>query len=296
MTVLDNINFFGAAPEAEAETEEHLARTIAEPLDAVATTFRAFELWERAYIEDVQGNADSAVELSSQCLETVREARSKWKQAEQTQAKLVMHMLSYPQDVAVRPEVRQEFERLPASEHVRNLQDDDQFVHIPIETQDSVLDLATSFLPIEDTDDEAGTTEGDAAWEEIMRLFRLDQRMTMKLKTALKRFERTVRECKSDIEQGQLFEANQYETHRGTGIYPVAEQAARVRSLLVSYMLFKETYGTFITNATATAEDALFPEVAEYVTGVPEQDLDVSVAARETPGEGMTDTPAPADD
>lgn len=295
MTVLDNINFFGAAAAVEMEVEEQLAHTIAEPSEAVATTFEAFAKWERAYIADINGEREKAVSLAEECLETTKQAGSEWKQAERAQADLISSLVSMPNDTAVRPGVRREFERLSGSEHVSNLKDDGLFAEIPVPKQDSMLDFGSEILPLDPVEKNGDTVaDGDDGWEEIVGLFRMDQRMLMKIKKSLQEFEATVRECCEDVEQGQLFEANQYETHRGSGTYPVAEKAQAVRANVMSYLTFKEAYGTFMTEATIASPDDLFDETIEFVS---EEDGESSSTEMETAVE-LTGSrqPEPADD
>lgn len=295
MTVLDNINFFGAAAAVEMEVEEQIAYTIAEPTEAVATTFEAFAQWERAYIADINGNRDEAVSLAEECLETTKRAQAEWKQAEKAQTDLISTLVSMPNDTAVRSEVRREFERLSGSDHVDSLKEDGLFAEIPVPEQDSMLDLGSDLLPLDAIEKEGDTVaEGDDAWQEIIGLFRMDQRMLMKIRKSLKEFEATVRECREDVEQGQLFEANQYETHRGSGTYPVARKAQAVRGNLMSYLTFKEAYGTFMTEATIASPDDLFDETVEFVAD--EEDESVSAEVETAVEFASGGQPEPADD
>lgn len=295
MTVLDNINFFGAAPAVEMEVEEQIAHTIAEPTEAVATTFEAFGKWERAYIADINGERDKATSLAEECLETTKRARAKWKQAERAQTDLISTLVTMPNDTAIRPEVRREFERLSGSDHVSNLKDDGLFAEISVPEEDSMLNFGAELFPLDALEkDSDALAEGDDGWEEIVSLFRMDQRMLMQVKQSLKEFESTVRECREDVEQGQLFEANQYETHRGSGTYPVAEKAQAVRANVMSYLTFKEAYGTFMTEATIASPDDLFNETIEFVE---EEDTE-SASAEVGTTEEFTGRrqPEPADD
>lgn len=266
------LHLYGGASVAEIEIERQLAESVSEPLAASKTTYDAFDQWERTLIADINGEPDGACDCHGACLDRARRAKSQWKRAERKQTELLSFFLKHPRDVVMRPDVREALDALAPDEHVRWLQSHGRFPNVPVPEMDSMVAFGEDLLGVEPRSepvDPAVDEAYDAAWDETTRLLRLDLTARRQLKAGVRHFEDAIVEVGPHVEEGRVFETMRYEAHDGDGQYVVSRVSAKLRSLLTSYQLFVDAYGSYLTRATVNADGGTEPELRDYVGATP---------------------------
>lgn len=268
-----NLHLWGSKRTLDPLTEVMLHQTAAERWRAIKHSVEGFEAWERAFIEDMQGNTEEAVKHHDHAIEVSANAREAWKNAIYRQSELISLLTSQPTNIGLREDFCEAVKDRSVREHVSELQENELLPIFINSEEDDIFQISTGILG--KSAEEAPRTdypdrEDDEAWKEVVRLLELDLHQMQELKIAADRDNAATKEEKLNVENSKLAESAQHTIEIEGRFIASAQASTRLTSKLASYQAFVETYTTYLTKSLMDAStDHPEDQLKRYVVDTP---------------------------
>lgn len=242
-------------------------------MDAIVSTFAGMATWERAYVADIEGKRDEAISHYEACISQTVKATAQWRTAEFSQSKLIAHMVSLPNNLALRSAVGRALSQIDAASHLRELRADGRFpILVSVDVEDGhagMLDFFKKQLGVDNIPGTKITIADDAPLTLVLNLLELDFYQIRRIRFKVEELRKLLEKHRTDVENGPLYERVGYTIHIKKTLYPVSRVAAQLRNACTSYITFLDTYGSFIIRAELEAQDpaneAAWKKVGSFV-------------------------------
>jgi hypothetical protein len=260
------IAFFGSSSSVDPATEMKTLQVGAARHQAVARTYQAESQYQLAAAKDIEGNTlpqsmgdGNAMESFDQTVENANLARSKWKQAEYRQSELIAHFRSQPDDSGIRPEVRDQMDRLDQMDQVLDRASDSPYGGrlwdmIDADPGADVVEVCADILKI-DAQRDVGNSLRDrtGTWDDIMALLEMDHHQMGRMKNSVDQLCRSLEEHRDEFERSKNFESRAVNTLIDGKTHPVEETFTQNTDLITRYSVFFDVMATSINSAVKGA-------------------------------------------
>ncbi|OYR47684.1 hypothetical protein [Halorubrum sp. Ea8] len=275
------IAFSGSNSSIDPLTETKSLQVGAARHEAIARTYQAETQYQMAAAQDIQGNtytestrednpADycplcirsgaSAMESFENTAENAGLARSAWKQAEYRQGELIAHFRSQPDDSGIRPEVRDEMDRLNQMDAVLDRASNSPYGgrlwdQMDVDPGADVVEVCADLLNIDTNRDiGSGMRDREGAWDDIMSMLEMDHHQMGRMKTSVDKLYRSLEDHRDEFEGSKHFESWVANNHLDGKTHPVQESFTQVTDLVTRYSVFFDVMSTSINTAVQGAQ------------------------------------------